>query len=69
MKKIISGLLCAAMCLSVTTACANNGGASENSSATTDSAAVSKTKEQKLHTLTIRARYSAGSRSDYTANK
>lgn len=55
MKKIISGLLCAAMCLSVTTACANNGGASENSSATTDSAAVSKTKEQKLHTLTIRA--------------
>lgn len=54
-KRIISALLCGSLCLGALTACANNGGVSENSSASPDSAVTEKTKEQKLHTLTVRA--------------
>ncbi|HCA05317.1 MAG TPA: hypothetical protein DEO32_05405 [Ruminococcaceae bacterium] len=54
MKKIISVLLCALIFISALTACADNKGTSESSAATRDSAAESKPKEPKLHTLTIR---------------
>lgn len=52
MKKFISGILCAVIFLSILTACAGNSGTSGSSKAQ-NSAAVAKTNEQKLHTLTV----------------
>ena len=54
-KRITAGLLCGLMSLSMITACSNGAGTSSASQATQDSAAVSKPKAVKLHTLTIRA--------------
>ncbi len=55
-KRIISGLLCGLLGISMMTACSNNGGSSENSKAAQDSAAEpSKPKEAKLCKLTVRA--------------
>ena len=61
MKKIISGALCAAMGLSLLTACGNTGAGNANGGAATqDSAAAVKPKEPKLHTLTVRAEKDTG---------
>lgn len=58
-KKITAGLLSGALCLSFLAACSDNSKtteSTESSKATPDSAAeTSKPKEEKLHTLTIRA--------------
>ena len=52
-KRMIAGLLCGVMCLSVTTACSSN---KESSKATQDSASEpAKPKEPKMHKLNIRA--------------
>ena len=59
MKKFISGILCAVIFLSILTACAGNSGTSGSSKAQ-NSAAVAKTNEQKLHTLTVCAAKDAG---------
>lgn len=56
MKKLLSGLLCALICLSLMTACADKGGSSDSAAASPDSAsAPAKTKEKIMHELTIMA--------------